>query len=184
MCYLLVFYHRQRSKNQKKHRSHPWHRSYTKYVMSEDSNGCDTSQERKRNKLNDLLYVNCPTFMPLLVACCPPDTSRSQKSYKKGDIAFKHAIGLGATENVVPVSQPLTSGPPRPVEVGWHPVGGLAGKWFAEKTGLGKLITDKINEYPDPTQHWAMLVGDYAHQLWMDENFDVIYTNARIKPGE
>jgi hypothetical protein len=48
------------------------------------------------------------------------------------------------------------------VEVGWHPVGGLAGKWFAEKTGLGKLITDKINEYPDPTQHWAMLVGDYG----------------------
>jgi hypothetical protein len=74
----------------------------------------------------------------------------------------------------------LTSGPPRSVEVGWHPVGGTAGKWFAEKTGLGQLITDKINEYPDPTQHWAMLLGDYAHQLWMDENFDVIYTNARI----
>jgi hypothetical protein len=110
--------------------------------------------------------------------------SRSHKSYKQGDIAFKHAIGLGATENVVPVSQPLTSGPPRSVEVGWHPVGGLAGKWFAEKTGLGKLITDKINEYPDPTQHWAMLVGEYAHQLWMDENFDVIYTNARINRDE
>jgi hypothetical protein len=74
----------------------------------------------------------------------------------------------------------LTSGPPRSVEVGWHPVGGTAGKWFAEKTGLGQMITDKINEYPDPTQHWAMLVGDYAHQLWMDENFDVIYINARI----
>ncbi|EAT85933.1 hypothetical protein HBH56_023040 [Parastagonospora nodorum] len=130
--------------------------------MSKGSNNCDTSPEQKRNKLNDLL----------------------QKSYKKGDIAFRHAIGLGATENVIPVSQPLTSGPPRPVEVGWHPVGGLAGKWFAEKTGLGKLITDKINEYPDPTQHWAMLVGEYAHQLWMDENFDVIYTNARIKREE
>jgi hypothetical protein len=29
-----------------------------------------------------------------------------------------------------------------------------------------------------------MLVGEYAHQLWMDENFDVIYTNARINREE
>ncbi|KAJ3531941.1 hypothetical protein NM208_g8652 [Fusarium decemcellulare] len=42
------------------------------------------------------------------------------------------------------------------------------------------MITEKINRYPDPTQHWAVLVGDFAHQLWMDENFDVIYTNERI----
>ena len=46
-------------------------------------------------------------------------------------------------------------------------MGGGAGKWFAEQTGLGRIITEKINEYPDPTQHWAVLVGDYAHQLWM-----------------
>ncbi|KAH7349179.1 hypothetical protein BKA66DRAFT_476818 [Pyrenochaeta sp. MPI-SDFR-AT-0127] len=130
--------------------------------MSEGSNGGDTPPERKRDKFNQLL----------------------QKSYNKGEIALKHAIGLGATQNVVPIAQPSTSGSPRSVEVGWHPVGGLAGKWFAEKTGLGKLITDKINEYPDPTQHWAVLVGDYAHQLWMDENFDVIYTNARVDPKE
>lgn len=65
------------------------------------------------------------------------------------------------------MTEPLLDGPPRPVEVGWHPVGGLAGKWFAEETGLGKMITDKINRYPDPTQHWAVLVGEFAHQLWM-----------------
>jgi hypothetical protein len=157
--------------------------------MDEEGNGGDSSLERTRDKLNHLLYVNCPTGSPT----CSPTASRShprsdtcgrQKSYKKGDLALKHAIGLGATPNVIPIDQPLTSGPPRLVEVGWHPVGGLAGKWFAEKTGLGKLITDKINEYPDPTQHWAMLVGDYAHQLWMDENFDIIYTNARIDRKE
>ena len=69
-------------------------------------------------------------------------------------------------------------GPWRPVEVGWHPVGGFAGKWFAEKTGLGKLITEKINRYPDPTQHWAVLVGDYAHQLWMvRKKRETIYEN-------
>lgn len=109
---------------------------------------------------------------------------RRQKSYNKGELALKHAAGLGKTDNVVPVTTPITNGPSRVVRVGWHPVGGLAGKWFAEETGLGKLITEKINEYPDPTQHWAVLVGDYAHQLWMDENFDVIYVNAKVDPEE
>lgn len=102
----------------------------------------------------------------------------------KGEIALKHAVGLGSQPNVVPVTEPVVDGPRRPVEVGWHPVGGFAGKWFAEETGLGKMITEKINKYPDPTQHWAVLVGDYAHQLWMDENFDVIYTNAKIERDE
>jgi hypothetical protein len=97
---------------------------------------------------------------------------------------LKHAIGLGAGQNVVPISQPSSDGPPRAVEVGWHPVGGFAGKWFAEKTGLGKMIKEKTNNYPDPTQHWAVLVGEYAHQLWMDEEFDIIYTNAKVDPKE
>lgn len=29
------------------------------------------------------------------------------------------------------------------------------------------MITEKIHKYPDPTQHWAVLVGDYCHELWM-----------------
>lgn len=82
-------------------------------------------------------------------------------------MGLKRAAGLGATPSVVPLDTPVLNGQPRPVHVGWHPVGGFAGKWFAESTGLGKLITEKINSYPDPTQHWAVLVGDYAHQLWM-----------------
>lgn len=82
-------------------------------------------------------------------------------------MALKHAVGLGQTPNVVPLAKPKFKERPRPVEVGWHPVGGAAGKWFAEDTGLGKMITERINKYPDPTQHWAVLVGDFAHQLWM-----------------
>lgn len=62
---------------------------------------------------------------------------------------------------------------PRTVHIGWHPVGGVAGKWFAEQTKLGKLITEKIDRYPDPTQHWAVLVGDYAHELWMVQSYQV-----------
>ncbi|KAI5458953.1 hypothetical protein BGZ63DRAFT_389975 [Mariannaea sp. PMI_226] len=115
-------------------------------------------RERKRDKVEEFL----------------------KKNLTKGEIALKHAVGLGHQPNAIPLAEPVMDAPARAVEVGWHPVGGFAGKWFAEQSGLGKLITEKINKYPDPTQHWAVLVGDFAHQLWMDENFDVIYTNQRI----
>lgn len=85
----------------------------------------------------------------------------------KGRLQLEQSLGLGHTPNVIPPDEALTNCPQRVVEIGWHPVAGLAGKWFAEKTGLGKMITEKINKYPDPTQHWAVLVGDYCHQLWM-----------------
>ncbi|KAH7017013.1 hypothetical protein EDB80DRAFT_704021 [Ilyonectria destructans] len=129
--------------------------------MSESENGGE-SQERKRDLVGKFLSENLT----------------------KGELALKHAAGLGVQPSVVPVTDPVLDGPLRPVEVGWHPVGGLAGKWFAEDTGLGKMITEKIHKYPDPTQHWAVLVGDYAHQLWMDENFDVIYTNEKVNREE
>lgn len=41
----------------------------------------------------------------------------------------------------------------------------MGGKWLAEKSGIGKRITASIGKYPDPTQHWAVLVGEYAHEL-------------------
>lgn len=85
----------------------------------------------------------------------------------KGELALKHAVGLGVQPSVIPEGDPVHDGPSRKVELGWHPVGGGAGKWFAERTGVGKLITQKVNKYPDPTQHWAVLVGGFAHQLWM-----------------
>ncbi|GMK53568.1 hypothetical protein CspeluHIS016_0101540 [Cutaneotrichosporon spelunceum] len=107
-----------------------------------------------------------------------------QQGLTEGEKRLKAAAGLGSSPNVVPVATPVVDAHPRPVFVGWHPVGGFAGKWFAEQTGLGKLITEKTNSYPDPTQHWGVLVGDYVHQLWMDENFDVIYTNACVDPDE
>lgn len=127
------------------------------------------------------LHRACYAFQPNRLYS---DTTARQQGYTKSESALKHAIGLGATENVVPTANPSVKERPRPVEVGWHPVGGLAGKWFAKQTGLGKMITERTNNYPDPTQHWAVLVGDYAHQLWMDENFDIIYTNARRDPKE
>lgn len=102
----------------------------------------------------------------------------------KGRLALERGLGLGQKPNVVPPDEATVHGPPRTVELGWHPVAGLAGKWFAEETGLGKMITEKIRSYPDPTQHWAVLVGDYCHQLWMDEKLDVIYVNERVDRAE
>jgi len=90
----------------------------------------------------------------------------------KGKEKMEQALGLGAKPNVIPTDvDPNIHGELRPVYIGWHPVAGMAGTWFAEKTGLGKKITEKIHSYPDPTQHWAILVGGYVHQLWMVRTF-------------
>ncbi|KNB02997.1 hypothetical protein FOXG_05610 [Fusarium oxysporum f. sp. lycopersici 4287] len=103
-----------------------------------------------------------------------------KKNLNKGEIALKHAVGLGSQPNVVPVTQPVVDGPRRPVEVGM--------------ASLSAASPEKCIG--------AVLVGDYAHQLWMvslsirplemrfgahveqDENFDVIYTNAKIERDE
>ena len=89
---------------------------------------------------------------------------------------------MGQTPNVIPPGEASIDEDLRTVEIGWHPVPGMAG--FADKTGLGKLISERIGAYPDPTQHWAVLVGEYVHQLWMDEKLDVIYTNQVIAREE
>ncbi|KFY75394.1 hypothetical protein V499_04626 [Pseudogymnoascus sp. VKM F-103] len=102
----------------------------------------------------------------------------------KGKIVLEQSLGLGHKPNVVPPGEANINGELRTVQIGWHPVGGLGGKWFAEKTGLGKKITEKINKYPDPTQHWAVLVGGFCHELWMDEHLDVIYINEVVVKDE
>ncbi|KAH7096378.1 hypothetical protein BKA62DRAFT_644420 [Auriculariales sp. MPI-PUGE-AT-0066] len=103
--------------------------------------------------------------------------------FRKGKMHVQQLLGLGHQPNAIPPGEPDITGPHRTVVLGWHPVAGFAGKWFAEQTGLGKLITSKTQALPDPTQHWGVLVGDYAHQLWMDEHLNVIYTNERADPA-
>ncbi|KAK3389373.1 hypothetical protein B0H63DRAFT_463518 [Podospora didyma] len=110
--------------------------------------------------------------------------SKGKDELLKSKIKLEKTLGLGHQPNVVPPGEPNIHGELRTVHIGWHPVAGFAGSWFAEKTGLGKMITEKINKYPDPTQHWAVLVGDYGHELWMDEHFDVIYINEVVKHEE
>lgn len=85
----------------------------------------------------------------------------------EGKLVVEHSLGLGHRPNVIPPAEANIRAEQRTVEIGWHPVAGFAGKWFAEQTGLGKKIAEKVNKYPDPTQHWAVLVGEYCHELWM-----------------
>lgn len=93
--------------------------------------------------------------------------AKGKEEALKGKVVLEQSLGLGHKPNVVPPGEANINVELRTVLIGWHPVGGLGGKWFAEKTGLGKKITEKINKYPDPTQHWAVLVGGYCHELWM-----------------
>lgn len=85
----------------------------------------------------------------------------------KGKVLLDQALGLGAKPNVIPPGAAMVNAELRQVEIGWHPVAGFSGKWFADKTRIGQKITKEIGKYPDPTQHWAVLVGNYVHQLWM-----------------
>ncbi|CAK7266372.1 hypothetical protein SEPCBS57363_002054 [Sporothrix epigloea] len=110
--------------------------------------------------------------------------SYGENELLKGKLKLQQSLGLGARPNAIPPAEAQIHGPERTVYLGWHPVAGFAGKWFAEKTGLGKLITERVHRYPDPTQHWAVLVGDYCHELWMDEHLDVIYINEGVVTGE
>ncbi len=98
----------------------------------------------------------------------------------KGKLALEHSLGLGKKPNCIPPGEARIDGELRTVEIGWHPVAGMGGKWLAEKTGLGKMISKEVGKYPDPSQHWAVLVGDYVHELWMDEQLDVIYINEPL----
>ncbi|KAI1128925.1 hypothetical protein F5Y10DRAFT_239516 [Nemania abortiva] len=107
--------------------------------------------------------------------------SRGKKELVKGKLHVEHALGLGHQPNVIPEGEAGLVAESRTVVIGWHPVPG--GGWLAQ-TGLGQLISKKINNYPDPTQHWAILVGDYCHQLWMDEDLDIIYINGEKAQSE
>ncbi|KAK3935278.1 hypothetical protein QBC46DRAFT_397831 [Diplogelasinospora grovesii] len=108
---------------------------------------------------------------------------RGKEGVLKGELQLQQALGLGHKPNVIPPGEASINGELRTVEIGWHPVMGFAGKWF-EGTELGKKISGLSKKYPDPTQHWAVLVGEYCHELWMDEHLHVIYINEKINREE
>lgn len=138
----------------------------------EEMPAIEQTASRKRDKFNSFLKESWQKGVVL-----------GREEVLKGEIALKQSLGLGPRPNVIPPGPAEVKGSLRKVELGWHPVAGGAGKWFAENT-VGKSITKSIGKYPDPTQHWAVLVGDYCHELWMDEHLDVIYINEVLKKDE
>ncbi|KAL1841698.1 hypothetical protein VTJ49DRAFT_6737 [Mycothermus thermophilus] len=164
--------------------------------MGDSDSGSGSSRSHsKRKKIKSLVIRTNLTYVVIpksLTNTYPPPPGRSKiglsrglthskDSLLKSRIALEQSLGLGAKPNVIPPDKPRTDAPARPVLIGWHPVAGSAGRWLAERTRLGAWISEKVQSYPDPSQHWAVLVGDYCHELWMDERLDVIYVNGRVE---
>jgi hypothetical protein len=144
----------------------------------ETAEGTKIDAEGKKsvgNKIGTFLYVSTQTSHLCRAYCryCSKegfDKTKRQASEAQKDL--KKSVGLGHKPNVVPRGKGDINGEPRTIELGWHPVAGATGKWFAQKTFVGRGITEKVGKYPDPTQHWAVIVGDYVHQLWMVNHED------------
>ena len=61
--------------------------------------------------------------------------------------SLQKTVGLGHKPNVVPNGQASVNSEPRKVEIGWHPVAGGAGKWFADSI-IGSKIQERTKNYP------------------------------------
>lgn len=112
-----------------------------------------------------------------------PSETQSEKAHRHELLAKVQSrlagiIGLGALPPVIPPGQEHHHCKKRPVFIAWHPVADNLGVLFAEHTRLGQAITREMGEFPDPTNHWAVLVGDqdtdYYHELWMEKDFTVV----------
>ncbi|KAF4496676.1 1-acyldihydroxyacetone-phosphate reductase [Fusarium agapanthi] len=89
---------------------------------------------------------------------------------------------LGKQENVVPHATPSKHGPLRDVHLGSHPVGGMISKLIGAAISPQVSVSPSLisqNPAPDPTHHWAVIVGDYYHELGGDKNLKVIYNNGK-----
>ncbi|KAL0057278.1 hypothetical protein AAF712_016083 [Marasmius tenuissimus] len=109
------------------------------------------------------------------------------------DVAVEMLDQLGKglsffTENdVVPQALPSYEDPQRPVAIACHPAG----------VGLGDIVKEDIEKMEkaagqtilDPTYHWAVVVGDYYHELnpkGISGNFEIQngYQNGEMSDGK
>ncbi|KAF5603937.1 1-acyldihydroxyacetone-phosphate reductase [Fusarium subglutinans] len=89
---------------------------------------------------------------------------------------------LGKQENVVPHATPDKHGPLRDVHLGSHPVGGVLSKLIGSAISHQVSVSPSLisqNPAPDPTHHWAVIVGEYYHELGGDRDLKVIYNNGK-----
>ncbi|CAL3968974.1 hypothetical protein PZA11_004915 [Diplocarpon coronariae] len=152
--------------------------------ISESSETSETKSHSKRDRLSSYLSYEWSKGKEKskeeMLKGWEKGKEKAGNEWVRGKTALQHSLGFGATPNVIPPGEARVDGELRTVEVGWHPVPGMA--WMAnQESGVGKMIIKNIGTYPDPTQHWAVLVGGYVHQLWMDEDLNIIYNNEELK---
>ncbi|KAF7531316.1 hypothetical protein G7054_g8986 [Neopestalotiopsis clavispora] len=68
-------------------------------------------------------------------------------------------LDIGKAPNVIPSDAPRYDMPPREVVISSHPV--VAGAY----TQALKRYSGDLDEVPDPAYHWAVVVGNYWHEL-------------------
>ncbi|KAK1225118.1 hypothetical protein PQX77_011933 [Marasmius sp. AFHP31] len=117
----------------------------------------------------------------------PPSQSQWDEVVKALD-EFGKDLSLFKEDDVVPQASPSFEDPQRPVIIACHPVG---------IPGLGNLMKEDIEKMEkatgrtilDPTYHWAVIVGDYYHELnakGISGNFEIQngYQNGRMTDGK
>ncbi|KAK3951738.1 hypothetical protein QBC32DRAFT_157704 [Pseudoneurospora amorphoporcata] len=118
-----------------------------------------------------------------------PSETQSEAAHRhdmlsKVQSALAGIIGLGALPSIIPPGREHHHCKKRPVFIAWHPVADNLGVLFAEHTRLGQAITKEMGEFPDPTNHWAVIVGDqdtdYYHELWMEKDFTVVNQHGLV----
>jgi hypothetical protein len=79
--------------------------------------------------------------------------------------------GLGAGPDVVPKEPAANQNSGlREVKIGYHPIMG----------GVGKFLDDLSGGMPMYMQHWAVIVGDYYHELNADKDGKNVYQNGKV----
>lgn len=75
--------------------------------------------------------------------------------------SLQKTAGLGHKPNVVPDGPASINSDPRRVEIGWHPVAGSAGKWFADSI-IGAQIQQRTKNYPGMVSYSLCILSN-AH---------------------
>lgn len=84
---------------------------------------------------------------------------------------------------VIPSDGPRKDDSPRKVTLVSRPVAGAAGRIFEQifppLNSLQKFTL--LSGTPNPTHHWAIVVGDYVHELNLVGNSNIVYRNSRYE---
>ncbi|GJJ13625.1 hypothetical protein Clacol_007881 [Clathrus columnatus] len=83
-------------------------------------------------------------------------------------------------------STPSTNEPPRAIKIGFHPTVGEVDQLlsiYRSRTPFKELGKLHLAGAPDPTYHWAVIVGSYCYEFAPDNNFGVLYRRGDISGG-